>query len=97
MANKEYNYNHPYEPVIDPENGKEVLVDVQDASIHFKISRGKKVKAVRHCSFKIYKGETFGLVGESGSGKTTISRAILRINHYFCNVKRKHPQKTHNL
>ena len=77
---KEYNYSHPYEPVID-ETGKEVLVDVQDASIHFKIGRGKTVKAVRHCSFKIYKGETFGLVGESGSGKTTISRAILRINH----------------
>ena len=76
--NKEY--SHPYEPYID-ETGKEVLVDVQDASIHFKIGRGKKVKAVRHCSFKIYKGETFGLVGESGSGKTTISRAILRINH----------------
>lgn len=80
MANKNYIYNHSYEPVID-ETGKEVLVDVQDASIHFKIGRGKKVKAVRHCSFKIYRGETFGLVGESGSGKTTISRAILRINH----------------
>lgn len=80
MENKVFNYSHPYEPVID-ETGKEVLVDVQDASIHFKIGRGKTVKAVRHCSFKIYKGETFGLVGESGSGKTTISRAILRINH----------------
>ena len=78
---KEYSYSHPYEPLIDPKNGKEVLVDVQDASIHFKIGRGKTVKAVRHCSFKIYKGETFGLVGESGYGKTPISRAILRINH----------------
>ena len=60
MANKikDYTYSHDYEKVIDPKNGKEVLVDVQDASIHFKIGRGKTVKAVRHCSFKIYKGET---------------------------------------
>jgi len=65
---------------IDPKNGREILLEVKDADIHFKVGR-MTVKACNHLNFKIYKGETFGLVGESGSGKTTISRAILGINH----------------
>lgn len=58
---------------------KQVLLDVQNIKIEF--GKGKdKFTAVDDVSFKIYKGETFGLVGESGSGKTTIGRAIIRIN-----------------
>jgi len=37
------------------------------------------VKAVDGISFKIKKGEIFGLAGESGSGKTTTGRVILRL------------------
>ncbi len=60
-------------------HNNEVLLDVQNITINF--GSGKdKFKAVDDVSFKIYKGETFGLVGESGSGKTTIGRAIIRIN-----------------
>ena len=56
-------------------HNNEVLLDVQNITINF--GSGKdKFKAVDDVSFKIYKGETFGLVGESGSGKTTIGRAI---------------------
>lgn len=66
-------------PTIDPINGKEILLQVVDASIHFKVSK-KIIKACNYLNFKVYKGETFGLVGESGSGKTTITRAILGIN-----------------
>ena len=58
---------------------KKVLVDVRDLTVQFG-SRKKPFTAVDKASFKIYKGETFGLVGESGSGKTTIGRAIIRIN-----------------
>jgi peptide/nickel transport system ATP-binding protein len=36
-----------------------------------------EVKAVSNVSFKISKGEVFGLAGESGSGKSTIARMIL--------------------
>jgi peptide/nickel transport system ATP-binding protein len=37
------------------------------------------VRAVDGISFKIKKGEIFGLAGESGSGKTTTGRLILRL------------------
>lgn len=53
---------------------KEVLLQVQHLSQHFKIN-----KAVDDVSFDLYKGEVFGLVGESGCGKTTTGRAIIRL------------------
>jgi peptide/nickel transport system ATP-binding protein len=36
-----------------------------------------EVRAVNDVSFKLAKGEVFGLAGESGSGKSTIARMIL--------------------
>lgn len=61
------------------ENGKEVLLSIQDIDITFG-NGASKVRAVENASFDIYKGETFSLVGESGSGKTTIGRAVIRVN-----------------
>lgn len=57
---------------------REVLLDVENLKVTFGEGR-KKYDAVKNVSFKIYKGETFGLVGESGSGKTTIGRALMRM------------------
>ena len=37
------------------------------------------VMAVNDVSFRVYKGETFGLVGESGCGKTTLGRSLLQL------------------
>jgi len=53
---------------------KEILLEARDICKHF-----KKVQAVNHVSFTLYKGETLGLVGESGCGKTTLARSILRL------------------
>ena len=56
-----------------------VMLEVNDLKVHFNSKGGGLVKAVDGVSFKIMKGQTFGLVGESGSGKTTIGRAIIRL------------------
>ena len=61
-------------------SNKEVLLEVKDLRVEFKVKAKDPLVAVKDVSFNIFKGETFGLVGESGSGKTTIGRAIIRIN-----------------
>ena len=58
---------------------QEVLVEVKNLKQYFKLGHGKVVKAVDDVSFKIHKGETFGLVGESGSGKSTTGRTMIRL------------------
>ncbi|MEM3799616.1 MAG: ABC transporter ATP-binding protein [Thermoprotei archaeon] len=41
-------------------------------------SRGKPIHAVDGVSFKVKRGEIFGVVGESGSGKTTLGLCTVR-------------------
>lgn len=65
----------------------ETLIEVDGLKKYFPITGGVfqrtvgHVKAVDGVSFKINRGESFGLVGESGCGKTTIGRTILRLNN----------------
>ncbi|RHB50607.1 ABC transporter ATP-binding protein [Exiguobacterium sp. AM39-5BH] len=56
---------------------REKLLEVKNLKQHFKIGRGRVVKAVDGISFDIYKGEVLGLVGESGCGKSTTGRTII--------------------
>ncbi len=64
---------------------KEVLLEVQGLTKHFVAERsffGRPtaiLKAVDDVSFKIYKGEAFGLVGESGCGKSTIGKMLVNL------------------
>ena len=54
------------------------LLRVENLKTYFEIMRGY-VKAVDDVSFKIEKGEAFGLAGESGCGKTTTALSILKL------------------
>jgi len=61
------------------------LIEVESLKKYFPILGGvlkrkvAEVKAVDGVSFKIFRGETFGVVGESGCGKTTLGKTILRL------------------
>ena len=61
---------------------KDIVLDVRHLQQHFKSGVGRNkvvVKAVDDVSFKIPRGQTYGLVGESGCGKTTTGRTIIRL------------------
>jgi len=64
----------------------QLILEVTDLKKYFPITGGLfgkttgQVKAVDGVSFRINRGEAFGLVGESGSGKTTVGQTILRMN-----------------
>lgn len=64
----------------------EILIKVKHMKKYFPLDNYKLAKsrirylhAVDDVSFKIEKGEIFGVIGESGSGKSTIGRCILRL------------------
>ena len=54
------------------------LLEVKNLKTYFQILRGY-VRAVDNISFKIEKGQSFGLAGESGCGKTTTALTVLRL------------------
>jgi len=68
---------------------KDVAIEARNLVKHFPIKMGffktliskqtPVVHAVDDISFKIYKGEIFGLVGESGCGKTTTGRMLINL------------------
>ena len=55
------------------------MIEVKDVSISFGHG-ADRVDAVKHVSFAVDAGESYGLVGESGSGKSTILRALAGLN-----------------
>ncbi len=78
----------PGRPVIQSEpgealqvarEGKPILLEVRDLSIHY-VTEGKPpARAVENVSFTLHEGELMGLVGESGCGKTTLMLALLQL------------------
>lgn len=63
----------------------DALLEIAGLVKHFPLGGGLLsrpnawVKAVDGVSFKVFRGESFGLVGESGCGKTTLGRLVLRL------------------
>ncbi|MBB4124189.1 ABC transporter ATP-binding protein [Martelella radicis] len=51
------------------------MIDVDDLSIFYG-ERHKRFMAVGNVTFRVGRGEVYGLVGESGSGKSTVLNAI---------------------
>ena len=61
--------------------GEPPLLTVEDLSVSFR-SEGREVRAVKHVSFTVNRGETLALVGESGSGKSTAAMSVLQLLPY---------------
>jgi peptide/nickel transport system ATP-binding protein len=59
-------------------NPKEILLDVNNLTVHFHTDRGV-VQALDGADLRVKKGEVVGLIGESGCGKTTMARSVLRV------------------
>ncbi|MDM8533541.1 ABC transporter ATP-binding protein [Clostridiaceae bacterium HSG29] len=54
----------------------EVVLSVSDLSIKFEL-RGRSLKAIRHISLDLFKGESLAIVGESGSGKSVFTKSFM--------------------
>ena len=73
IENQTININKP---------AKDVLLNVKNLNVSFKLNRKKIIKIVRGVDLKILKGQIVGLVGESGSGKSVTSKALMNINEF---------------
>jgi len=58
--------------------GEEILV-ARDVAKHYMSADRGLIRAVNGVSFKVNRGEIFGIIGKSGAGKTTLSRIIAGI------------------
>jgi peptide/nickel transport system ATP-binding protein len=54
------------------------MLEVNNLKMFYETLRGK-VKAVEDVTFRLKKGDAFGLAGESGCGKTSVALTILRL------------------
>jgi peptide/nickel transport system ATP-binding protein len=50
---------------------------VENVEISYRV-RGRSLRVVRDVSFRVGRGESYGLVGESGCGKSTVALAVVR-------------------
>jgi oligopeptide/dipeptide ABC transporter ATP-binding protein len=64
----------------------DILLEVKDLKVYFPLEKGLIlrrrvgwIRAVDGVSFKLHKGESFGLVGESGCGKSTTAMALSQL------------------
>ncbi len=58
-------------------SGPQPALSVSNLDVTYRV-RGQERLALRDVSFRIDRGESYGLVGESGSGKSTVALALVR-------------------
>lgn len=63
-------------------NKKDLLLEIKNLQVSFKVGRKKIIKIVRGVDLKIWRKQIVGLVGESGSGKSVTSKTLLNINEF---------------
>ena len=54
------------------------VLSIEDLSVEYRTREGP-IRALRHATLSLERGQILALVGESGSGKTTLGLSILRI------------------
>ena len=57
----------------------DVILDVQNLQVKFRVSKTDYLTAIEDVSFKVHRKEVLGIVGESGCGKSVTANAILRL------------------
>ena len=64
-------------PAARPQAVAADALTVDHIDISYRV-RGRDLPVVRDVSFRVGRGESYGLVGESGCGKSTIALAVVR-------------------
>lgn len=59
--------------------GEGAVLEAEDVTVRYAISRGRSVHAVSGVSLDVLPGETLGLVGESGCGKSSMAKAVMQL------------------
>ena len=60
-----------------PAASEDIVLDVDGLKVAYRV-RGRDREVLHSLSFKIARGESYGLVGESGCGKSTAALCVMR-------------------
>ena len=60
-----------------PHVDRPAALDVSGLTVSY-ARRGRQLRALSDITFRVERGQTYGLVGESGSGKTTLALTLMR-------------------
>ncbi|QSF13628.1 ABC transporter ATP-binding protein [Mycoplasma sp. Mirounga ES2805-ORL] len=65
---------------IDKDKNDDVLLEVRNLKVDFKINSKKTIRVIRGLDLEVMRSQIVGLVGESGSGKSVTSKSLINVN-----------------